>query len=78
MSLESFAWRITGPIDAAINLAINLLIPWYFLGWTGSVPLYLQPYDVVFIPNTPIDAVAIWVDNHIRRMIPVPYVISSE
>jgi hypothetical protein len=42
------------------------------------VPLYLQPYDVVFIPNTPIDEVAIWVDNHIRRMIPVPYVISSD
>ena len=46
--------------------------------WTGSVPLYLQPYDVVFIPNTPIDEVAIWVDNYIRRMIPVPYVVSSD
>jgi protein involved in polysaccharide export with SLBB domain len=45
--------------------------------WTGSVPLYLQPYDVVFIPNTPVDEVAIWVDNHIRRMIPFPYVIST-
>jgi len=46
--------------------------------WTGSVPLYLQPYDVVFIPNTPIDEVAIWVDNHIRRMIPFPYVMSTD
>jgi|RhiMethySRZTD1v2_1073278.scaffolds.fasta_scaffold315857_2 protein involved in polysaccharide export with SLBB domain len=41
--------------------------------WTGSVPLYLQPYDVVYIPNSTVDEVAIWVDNYIRRMIPFPY-----
>ena len=44
--------------------------------WAGSVPLYLQPYDVVFIPNTPIDDVDIWIDNYIRRVIPFPYIIA--
>lgn len=44
--------------------------------WTGPTPLYLQPYDVVYIPNTPVDEVAIWVDNYIRRMIPFPYLIA--
>lgn len=43
--------------------------------WEGSVPLYLQPYDVVYVPNSPVDEVAIWVDNYIRRMIPFPYII---
>ena len=45
--------------------------------WTGSVPLYLQPYDVVFVPNTTVDDVAIWVDNYIRRMIPFPYIFPT-
>lgn len=44
--------------------------------WTGSTPLLLQPYDVVYVPNTPIDAVGIWVDNYIRRMIPFPYLFT--
>jgi protein involved in polysaccharide export with SLBB domain len=41
--------------------------------WCGETPLYLQPYDVVWIPNTPIDDVDIWIDNYIRRVIPFPY-----
>jgi len=45
--------------------------------WTGPVPLYLQPYDVIFVPNSPVDEVAIWIDNYIRRMIPFPYLFSS-
>jgi protein involved in polysaccharide export with SLBB domain len=43
--------------------------------WNGAEPLYLQAYDVVWIPNTPIDDVGIWVDNYIRRLIPFPYII---
>lgn len=43
--------------------------------WRGSVPLYLQPYDVIYVPNTTVDKVAVWVDNYIRRMIPFPYII---
>jgi polysaccharide export outer membrane protein len=43
--------------------------------WGGAEPLYLQAYDVVWIPNTPIDEVGIWIDNYIRRMIPFPYIV---
>lgn len=43
--------------------------------WDGVDTILLQPYDVVYVPNTPIDEVAIWVDNWIRRMIPFPYLI---
>jgi protein involved in polysaccharide export with SLBB domain len=44
--------------------------------WTGAVPLYLQPYDVIYVPNTPIDNVAIWLDNYVRRLIPFPYLFA--
>ena len=40
--------------------------------WIGHEPLYIQPLDVVYIPNKSIDKVNIWVDQYIRRMLPVP------
>jgi polysaccharide export outer membrane protein len=81
--------RAGGPIKASAYLAHTVLVRWSAstgkqLAWTidarqqfweGSVPLLLQPYDVVYVPNTPVDDVAIWVDNYIRRMIPFPYLI---
>lgn len=45
--------------------------------WGMSEPLYMQPDDVVFIPNTPIDDVDIWVDQYIRRMLPVPIIFPT-
>jgi hypothetical protein len=39
MSLARFAWRIAGPIDAAINFAINGGIAWFFLRRATDVPL---------------------------------------
>jgi len=41
--------------------------------WGGATPLYMQPDDVVFVPNTPIDDVDIWVDQYIRRLLPFPF-----
>lgn len=81
--------RAGGPLKASAYLAHTLLIRWSAsthkqLTWTidareeywkGAEPVYLQPYDLVWIPNTPVDEVAIWVDNYIRRMIPFPYLI---
>jgi protein involved in polysaccharide export with SLBB domain len=81
--------RAGGPIKESAYLAHTLLLRWNAStgvqrawtidarteNWTGATPLYLQPYDVVFVPNTPVDEVAIWVDNYIRRMIPFPYLI---
>ena len=40
--------------------------------WGRQPPIYLQPRDVVFVPNTAIDEVNIWVDKYIRQMIPLP------
>lgn len=81
--------RAGGPLKASAYLAHTLLIRWSAstgkqLTWTidareeywaGAEPVYLQPYDLVWIPNTPVDDVAIWVDNYIRRMIPFPYLV---
>ena len=82
--------RAGGPKKESAALASTMLIRWsagtgkqlaWKLDarpeqWTGQTPLYLQPYDVIYIPNTPVDEVAIWVDNYIRRMIPFPYLIA--
>jgi len=45
--------------------------------WGGETPIYLQPYDIVYIPNTPIDKAGIIVENWIRRMIPFPYLLPT-
>ncbi len=81
--------RAGGPRKESAYLAHTLLVRWSATNrkqlswtidareefWTGPEPVYLQPYDLVYIPNTPIDRVGIWVDNYIRRLIPVPYLI---
>ncbi len=40
--------------------------------WGIGDPLRLQPYDLVFVPNTAIDEVDIWVTNWIKRLFPLP------
>jgi len=41
--------------------------------WGDPKTIFLQPYDVVYVPNLPIDDLGHWVDNYIRRLIPVPF-----
>jgi len=81
--------RAGGPLKASAYLAHLLFVRWNASTgkqntwtidarekhWKGAEPVYLQPYDLIYIPNTPVDKVAIWVDNYIRRMIPFPYII---
>jgi protein involved in polysaccharide export with SLBB domain len=81
--------RAGGPLKESAYLAHTLLIRWNASKgtqmtwvidareehWRGPEPVYLQPYDFVFVPNTPVDAVAVWVDNYIRRMLPFPYIV---
>jgi polysaccharide biosynthesis/export protein PslD len=43
--------------------------------WTGPEQIHLQAYDVLFVPQKPIDKVDIWVDQYIRQLIPFPYLI---
>ncbi len=40
--------------------------------WGDHPPIWLQARDIVFVPNTAIDEVDIWVDKYIRQMIPLP------
>jgi len=39
--------------------------------WGKEKTVFLQPYDLLYIPNTPIDDAGIWMDNWIRRMLPI-------
>lgn len=41
--------------------------------WGSPNQIFLQPGDVVYVPNTTIDKVDIWVDKYIRQLIPFPY-----
>lgn len=41
--------------------------------WSSAKTVFLQPYDIVYIPNIPIDDLGFWVDNYIRRLIPIPF-----
>ncbi|MEM8710120.1 MAG: hypothetical protein AAGG01_04145 [Planctomycetota bacterium] len=44
--------------------------------WDTEETVILQPRDIVFIPNTNVDHIAITIDNFIRRMIPVPNIFA--
>jgi|JRYL01.1.fsa_nt_gb protein involved in polysaccharide export with SLBB domain len=43
--------------------------------WDDAPPIYLQPTDLVVVPNTAIDEANIWIDKYIRQMLPFPYLI---
>jgi protein involved in polysaccharide export with SLBB domain len=45
--------------------------------WGSTPPIYLQARDIIFVPNTAIDEVDIWVDKYIRQMIPLPIFIPT-
>jgi len=86
MTLLEAIGKAGGPDKATARLDKTYLIRWdpetrrqiswtidaELENWSSPEPIYLQPFDVVFIPNTPIDKVDIWVDQYIRLMIPVP------
>lgn len=41
--------------------------------WGSLPPIFLQDRDLIFVPNTAIDGLDIWVDKYIRQMLPFPY-----
>lgn len=41
--------------------------------WGSANQIFLQPGDVLYVPNTTIDKVDIWIDQYIRQLIPFPY-----
>jgi len=42
--------------------------------WGSQPAIFLQARDIVFVPNTAVDDVNIWVDQWIRQMLPLPIV----
>ncbi len=40
------------------------------IGSPESTPVYLEPYDIVYVPRTVIDQVDQWVDQYINQIIP--------
>ena len=42
--------------------------------WAQPQTVQLQPYDMIFIPNRPVDKVANWIEAYLRVVIPVPRV----
>jgi len=40
--------------------------------WQSEDPIYLQAFDVIYIPNTNIDHADIIVENFVRRLLPIP------
>ena len=45
--------------------------------WGDSPPVFLQARDIVFVPNTAVDDVNIWIDQYIRQMIPIPNILPA-
>ena len=45
--------------------------------WGESPAVFLQARDIVFVPNTAVDDVNIWLDQYIRQMIPIPNILPS-
>lgn len=83
--VEAFA-RAGGQLKATAHLGSTVLVRWDAANqrqrawtidarprhWKADRVVFLQPYDLVYVPNTTIDDVNIWVDQYIRRMIPLP------
>ncbi len=78
--------RAGGPVASTNLLENTLLVRWdpkeqrqvaWLIDaspeqWTSEAPIYLQPFDVVWVPNKRIVQVDIWVEQHITRLIPIP------
>ena len=76
-----------GPLKATANLRNTILVrrlegsnemrSWRLdadiYSWGNQPPIFLQARDIVFVPNTAIDDVDIWVDQYLRRMLPFPF-----
>ncbi|MCP3919095.1 MAG: hypothetical protein GY711_26430 [bacterium] len=85
--LEAFA-AAGGPTTNTSHLGKTLIVRWLpeeqrhhvwkvdarRKHWKQNENILMAPGDVVFVPNTPIDKVGIWIDMWIRRLIPFPRV----
>ncbi len=45
--------------------------------WGTAEQIWLQPDDIVFVPPKPVVVIGNWIDLHIRRLLPVPYLVPA-
>jgi protein involved in polysaccharide export with SLBB domain len=88
MPLPEAIGRAGGVLKPTANLKNVLLVRWLpaenkvmawrldarYDYWGESPPVLLQSHDLVYVPHTAIDSANIWVDQYIRRMIPLPFI----
>ena len=43
--------------------------------WGNEEQIWLQPDDIIYIPPKPVVVLGNWIDQYIRRLLPIPYVI---
>ncbi|MFT5199988.1 MAG: protein involved in polysaccharide export with SLBB domain [Planctomycetota bacterium] len=63
--------------DPASNSQLSWMIDGRTKWWGAAETIHLQEHDVLYVPNTRIDQAAINLDNWIRRMIPVPRILTN-
>lgn len=54
-------------------VAVSLNISKVLNGTDTSQDAILKPYDIVYVPKSPIAKVDLWVDQYIRRLIPMEF-----
>jgi protein involved in polysaccharide export with SLBB domain len=45
--------------------------------WDSAQPIWMQPYDIVFVPNMFIVDIDQWVAQYIKNLIPLPYLFPT-
>ncbi len=78
--------RAGGPVKGSALLEEAMLIRWLPVerrhqvwqfdagldNWVDGTPVFLQPHDVIYVPNNMIDKINVWVDKYIRQNLPLP------
>ncbi|MHC5064107.1 MAG: polysaccharide biosynthesis/export family protein [Planctomycetota bacterium] len=86
LSLIEALGKAGGPVKATADLSEVVLIRWMakegrqrvwkidarISNWVDGVPILLQAHDIIFVHNTTVDDINIWIDQYIRKMIPLP------
>lgn len=62
-----------GPGEVAQPIVIPLNLQRVLEGTDTQQDISLQPYDIVFVPKTPIARINQWVNQYIRQNIPIPF-----
>jgi len=88
LTLVEAIGRAGGPLEASAFLEHTMLLRWLpqenrtvfwkvdasLENWGSTKSILLQPYDLIYVPETPIIKVNTWVDQYIRQMIPAPQI----